>query len=144
MRHINVKAFITLSSFFEYYFRVIHSAAKYRSERVLTEKEETAYQKAYRYLHTHKAYMDYTNYRRKGLPIGSGVTEAGCKTVFTQRFKESGMSWGIAGGQVILTLRLAKLSRVWDSAFRQYLADRPLPTLATKPHFAHTTYGKAA
>ena len=47
------------------------------------------------------------NYRRTGLPIGSGVTEAACKTVFTQRFKESGMSWGIEGGQVILTLRLA-------------------------------------
>ena len=37
--------------------------------------------------------MDYVGYRRRGLPIGSGVTQAACKTVFTQRFKRSGMRW---------------------------------------------------
>ena len=81
----------------------------------------------------YKSLMDYEEYRRLGLPIGSGVTEAACKTVFTQRFKESGMSWGINGGAVILTLRLAKLSRIWETVYRQYLASRPLPTLATNP-----------
>jgi hypothetical protein len=125
-------------------FRILHSAAKYRSEHVLTGTEETAYQKAYQYLHTHKAHMDYTGYRRMGLPMGSGVTEAACKTVFTQRFKESGMSWGIEGGQVILTLRLATLSRVWDTVFHQYLAHRPSPTLPTKHYLARTTSAKAA
>ena len=88
--------------------------------------------------------MDYEEYRRLGLPIGSGVTEAACKTVFTQRFKESGMSWGINGGAVILTPRLAKLSRIWETVYRQYLASRPLPTLATKPCQLNKTYAKAA
>jgi hypothetical protein len=50
--------------------------------------------------------MDYEGYRRRGLPIGSGVTEAACKTVFTQRFKRSGMRWGRASGQVLLDLRV--------------------------------------
>jgi len=125
-------------------FRIIHSAARYHSERLLTKEEEVAYQKAYNYLKIHATYMDYTTYRRHGLPIGSGVTEAACKTVFTQRFKESGMSWKTAGGQVILTLRVAKLSGVWATVFKQYLVDRPLPTLATKPDFVHPTHPQAA
>ncbi|PON12215.1 hypothetical protein C2W62_40800, partial [Candidatus Entotheonella serta] len=40
-------------------------------------------------------------YKRQKLPLGSGITEAACKIVFTQRFKRSGMSWTINGGQVI-------------------------------------------
>ena len=38
-------------------------------------------------------WLDYRGYRRERLPIGSGVTEAACKTVFTQRLKQSGMTW---------------------------------------------------
>jgi hypothetical protein len=125
-------------------FRILHSAAKHHCEWVFTAKEEKVYQAAYNYLLGHKDHMDYSHYRRVGLPIGSGVTEAACKTVFTQRFKESGMSWGIEGGQVILTLRLAQLSGVWDTVYRQYLAHQPSPTLPTKHQFAHATYEKAA
>ena len=125
-------------------FRILHSAAKHRSELKLTGKEEEAYRKAYQYLNNHKAYMDYPTYRRLGLPIGSGITEAACKTVFTQRFKESGMSWGIEGGSVILTLRLAALSRVWETVYRQYLTTRPRPTLATNTPTSDQCYAKAA
>ncbi len=125
-------------------FRILHSAAKYHCEWVLSTKEEEAYQKAYNYLHWHKDHMDYCAYRRMGFPIGSGITEAACKTVFTQRFKASGMSWGIEGGHVILTLRLATLSQIWDTAYRQYLAHRPLPTLPTKRTLDHRTYQNAA
>ena len=64
--------------------------------------------------------------------------------MFTQRFKESGMSWGIEGGSVILTLRLATLSRVWETVYRNYLASRPLPTLATKTPTCNKRYAKAA
>jgi len=125
-------------------FRILHSAAKYRSELTLTGKEEEAYRKAYQYLNNHKAYMDYQEYRRRGLSIGSGITEAACKTVFTQRFKESGMSWGIEGGGVILTLRLATMSQVWETVYRNYLTSRPLPTLATKTPTSNQGYAKAA
>ena len=125
-------------------FRILHSAAKYRSELKLTSKEEEAYRKAYQYLNNHKAYMNYQEYRHLGLPIGSGITEAGCKTVFTQRFKESGMSWGIEGGGAILTLRLTMLSQVWETVYRQYLTTRPQPTLATNRPTSNQCYAKAA
>jgi hypothetical protein len=37
------------------------------------------------------------------------------------------MSWTIAGGQVILDLRVIRLSRVWDEVHQRYLASKPLP-----------------
>jgi len=125
-------------------FRILHSAAKYRSERSLTPKQQEEYRQAYQYLLNYKPYMDYAFYRRMGLPIGSGVTEAACKTVFTQRFKQSGMTWAIEGGGMILTLRLATLSQVWEQVFRTYLANQPLPKVATKPTHSGINYAKAA
>ena len=43
--------------------------------------------------------MAYWHYQGVGLPIGSGVTEAACKTVFTQRLKQSGMRWEVLGAR---------------------------------------------
>lgn len=57
-------------------------------------------------------YFENAGRRRRKTPIGSGVTEAACKTVFSQRFKCSGMKWD-GGGAVILELRVAVLSRIW-------------------------------
>lgn len=113
-------------------YRVLHSAAYHHSQRSLTKREEKAYQAAYQYLLTHQASMDYAEYRARGLPIGSGVTEAACKTVFTQRFKQSGMSWELEGGQTILELRLARLSRVWTPTYRAHLASRATLDMPTQ------------
>jgi hypothetical protein len=71
--------------------------------------------------------MDYAGARRRGLPIGSGVTEAACKTVFSQRFKRSGMRWGGESGQVIVDLRVLHLSGIWQEVFQKELASRALP-----------------
>ena len=49
--------------------------------------------------------MRYAELKARHLPIGSGVVEAACKTLATQRLKRSGMRWRPAGGQAILTLR---------------------------------------
>ncbi len=78
------------------------------------------------------------------LPIGSGVTEAGCKVVFTQRFKDSGMTWSLEGGEVILRLRLAVLSGVWDVVYREYLSHRPFVPLATPQVISPKTSQNAA
>ncbi len=67
--------------------------------------------------------MDYAGYRRVGLPIGSGVTEAACKTIFNYRFKQSGMRWHKQTGQHVLDLRLILKSRVWDSVRDAWLDD---------------------
>ena len=116
-------------------FRVLHSAAKIHSERKLTKKEEEQYRKAYGYLRNHKPWMDYAEYQRYGLPIGSGVTEAACKTVFTQRFKESGMSWKNESGQIILDLRIIRLSGLWAEVHHAYLKNLPSVSYATKSDF---------
>ncbi len=83
----------------------------------------------YRYLRKHAVWMHYAAYRRRGLPIGSGVTEAACKTVFAERLKRSGMTWGHVGGQVIVDLRVLVLSGVWPKAHQAYLRSRPQPTI---------------
>src|SRR5262249_24682012 len=124
--------------------RVLHSAAQHRGFTRGRKGEEKEYQEAYNFLLKHSKEMRYSEYRRAGLPIGSGVTEAGCKVVFTQRFKESGMTWSLEGGEVILRLRLAVLSGVWDEVYREYLNDRPLVPLATLVAISPQSDEKAA
>ena len=94
-----------------------------------TKAGEALFWKGYRYLRRHAAWMKYAAYRRQGLPIGSGVTEAACKTVFAERLKRSGMTWGRAGGQVIVDLRILVLSGVWQQAHAAYLGSRPRLTI---------------
>ncbi len=65
--------------------------------------------------------MHYAVYKRLGIPRGSGVTEAACKTVYTQRLKLSGMRWKKAGAQTILNLRVLLLSGVWTEAYQRVL-----------------------
>jgi hypothetical protein len=68
-------------------------------------------QTALAYFEKHQARMDYAAFRAAGLFIGSGVVEAGCKTVVGHRLKQSGMFWGETGAQNILTLRTALMSQ---------------------------------
>jgi hypothetical protein len=94
-----------------------------------TKAGEALFWKGYRYLRKHAPWMQYAACRRRGLPIGSGVTEAACKTVFAERLKRSGMTWGRAGGQVIVDLRVLVLSGVWQPTHEAYLASRPQPMI---------------
>src|SRR5208282_659289 len=55
------------------------------TEDVPVGEKRKQYHKAYDYLRKRICFLDYCEYRRNHLPIGSGVTEAACKTVFTQR-----------------------------------------------------------
>jgi hypothetical protein len=102
--------------------RVLHSAAAWRTLYGLPGKKAAEFRKAYRYLRERMRYMNYAEYRRLGMPLGSGVTEAGCKTVYTQRLKLSGMRWHKVGAQTILNLRVLHLSGVWDEAYARVLA----------------------
>ena len=67
--------------------------------------------------------MHYAHYLALHLPIASGVMEASCKTLVTQRFKRSGMAWTIPGGQAILTLRSLIQSDRWSAAWKLLQAD---------------------
>ena len=57
------------------------------------------------YFINHRHMMDYATQVKKRLPIGSGVTEAACKTLVKQRLCGSGMRWKDKGAKVILSLR---------------------------------------
>ena len=70
-----------------------------------------------KYFENQQERMDYAGYIAKGLPIGSGVVEAACKTLATQRMKRSGMSWG-DGKQAILTIRSLQQSGRWERGWR--------------------------
>ena len=98
---------------------------------VVGEKRKQ-YHKAYDYLRKRIRFLDYCEYRRNHLPIGSGVTEAACKTVFTQRLKQSGMTWSLEGGQWIVDLRVVHLSGIWPQAYQAYLQAKNLPEMGTQ------------
>ena len=69
------------------------------------------------YFRRHRHRMRYAQAQAQNLPIGSGVVEAACKTLATQRMKRSGMRWRQAGGQAILTFRALhqseRFARAW-------------------------------
>lgn len=54
--------------------------------------------------------MRYPTFRRQHLFVGSGVIEAGCRTVIGSRLKQSGMFWTVAGANAILALRCCYLN----------------------------------
>jgi hypothetical protein len=75
------------------------------------------------YFRNQRPRMHYAEYVRKKLPIASGVMEASCKTLVTQRMKRSGMAWTRPGGQAILTLRSLIQSNRWQPAWELLHAD---------------------
>jgi hypothetical protein len=111
--------------------RVLQSASYYRNDQGLKGKRQEAFAKAYHYLSKRRKHAQYALLRAKGLPIGSGVTEAGCKVVASQRLKLSGMRWKSEGGQVVLNLRVVWLSGVWRQAWQAYLAEGTKTNLDT-------------
>jgi hypothetical protein len=112
--------------------RVLQSATYHAQEFGLSGGRQELYREGYRYLRRHGKWMRYRDYRAVGLPLGSGVTEAACKTVFTQRLKQSGMRWERSGGQVVVTLRVLLLSGVWDTTVAQWLNSQQFPTAGVK------------
>jgi len=111
-------------------YRVLRSAGALRSIRGLVG-EESDYATAYNFLRRHARSMDYSRYRRQRTPIGSGVTEAGCKIVFTQRFKRAGMKWNVEDGGPVLSLRVITLSGLWSTVRDAMLDFQSLTPLRT-------------
>jgi len=72
------------------------------------------------YFERNKDRMRYPKFRRQHLFVGSGVIEAGCKTVIASRLKHSGMFWTVDGANAIITLRCSFL----NDRFEDYWEDR--------------------
>jgi hypothetical protein len=78
------------------------------------EKQKAATEQI-NFLDAHQARMRYGTYRKKGWFIGSGVIEAGCKTVVGKRLKQSGMFWSQPGASSVLQFRTILLSDRFDA-----------------------------
>jgi ferritin-like metal-binding protein YciE len=86
---------------------IAHLSASTKEEQELLEKEIGYFEK-------NKERMRYDEFRKQGLFVGSGVVEAGCRTVLGQRLKQSGMHWSVKGANNIIALRCCFLSNRWE------------------------------
>ena len=68
--------------------------------------------------------MQYGTFRAKGYFIGSGVVEAGCKTLIGGRCKQAGMFWSESGAENILALRCIQSSRRMEEFWKHRLNER--------------------
>lgn len=93
-----------------------HLATKHPKRKAL--RTELAYFRRNRHR------MRYAQVAAQGLPIGSGVVEAACKTLASTRMKRSGMRWRNHGGQAVLTFRGLQQSGDFDLAWRLLHQDR--------------------
>ncbi|HUI77112.1 MAG TPA: ISKra4 family transposase, partial [Bryobacteraceae bacterium] len=81
--------------------RSIHSTNPEVAEKIRTEAA---------YFETNTERMRYPKFCRQHMFVGSGVIEAGCKTVIGFRLKQSGMFWTVRGANAILALRCCHLN----------------------------------
>jgi hypothetical protein len=80
------------------------------AEEVLKEAE---------YFATNASRMSYPQFREKGLFVGSGVVEAGCKSVIGSRLKRSGMFWTVRGANAIIALRCCRINGRFEDYWEQ-------------------------
>jgi hypothetical protein len=93
-----------------------------RQAQKLLHQEAEAKKKAeteIHFLEQNKEHMRYAAFRAQGLFVGSGVIEAGCKTLIGQRLKQSGMEWSLRGANAIISLRCmiksGRFEDYWES-----------------------------
>lgn len=110
--------------------RVIR-ALRYRANQASANKCK-AIEREISFLKKRKDRMRYKRYLNAKLPIGTGVIEATCKTLATERMKRSGMSWLNDGGQAILTLRsLVQSEDRWGRAWELLANEYRSPVIVT-------------
>ena len=99
--------------------RIIREAKKrFPHEQPLPE----AVQKEIDYFTNNKKRMRYADFRAQGLFVGSGVIEAGCKTLVGMRLKQSGMEWTVRGANAIIALRCCTHSHRIEDFWEQRTA----------------------
>jgi hypothetical protein len=95
----------------------------------MTVQQRKDLQECITYFGNHLHQMRYARYIEKGMPIGSGVTEAACKTLVKQRLCCSGMRWTPEGAQIILSLRALALTETRWEQFWQKIDRYGVPPL---------------
>ncbi|MGH3164051.1 MAG: ISKra4 family transposase [Streptosporangiaceae bacterium] len=85
----------------------------------LTGVKKDERDKALGYFENNAPRMRYKWFRSRGLFVGSGVVEAGCKAIVGQRLKLSGMRWTVAGADAIIALRCREASSQWEQIWQR-------------------------
>ena len=99
--------------------RLLHKASKPLPASAQSRKSLV---KGLAYFENNAPQMRYAEYREQKFFVGSGVVEAGCRTVIGQRLKQSGMRWSVRGANAIIALRCCILS----GRFEDFWASRTL------------------
>lgn len=87
----------------------------------------------FNYFNNNRQRMAYADFRSRGLCVGSGVVEAGCRAVIAQRLKRSGMFWSITGADAIIALRCSVLSGRFDEFWlRHRINNYRIPQMVIK------------
>ncbi len=86
-----------------------------------TEHGKEVCEKEISYFQKNTKRMHYNEFRKQGLFVGSGVLEAGCRTVIGQRLKQSGMHWSLKGANNIIALRCCLFSHRWEDFWENRL-----------------------
>jgi hypothetical protein len=99
----------------------VENLIKETRKECIGKAQEEAVEKQSAYFVHNVARMQYRTFRRQGFFIGSGVVEAGCKTVIGTRCKQSGMFWGRPGAENVLALRCLSASRRLNAFWKDRL-----------------------
>ncbi|MFH1134710.1 MAG: ISKra4 family transposase [Pseudomonadota bacterium] len=99
--------------------KIIKEAQKKRPRQGETRKKVNC---EIHYLDENKERMRYAEFRKKGWFVGSGVIEAGCKSIIGPRLKQSGMEWSLRGANAIISLRCTMLSERFEDFWEERAA----------------------
>jgi hypothetical protein len=102
--------------------RILAKLTEWKSLKLSQERMEKV-KKAFTYFANNKNLMSYYSFVKRNLPIGSGVTEAACKTIIKQRLCKSGMKWKLEGAGKVISLRClaqtpGRWSQFWENINR--------------------------
>ena len=85
--------------------RLLNEMKEFKKDRRLRQQQRDDLKTSITYFENHKSKMKYARNQDQNLPIGSGVTEAACKTLIKQRLCNSGMRWKDKGASSVISLR---------------------------------------
>jgi hypothetical protein len=100
--------------------KIAHVIAQAKTDLPARAQARKSAQQQIAYFERNLSKMLYQTFRANGYFIGSGVVEAGCKTVVGQRLKQSGMLWSIKGASHLLAVRCALLSGWFENFWKHY------------------------
>lgn len=99
--------------------KILAELTKAREDPKLSTSKREILDRTICYMQNNANRTNYASYRKSRIPIGSGVTEAACKTLVKARMCGSGMKWKFSGSQTVLTLRAKALT---DGAWQNFWA----------------------